>query len=131
MGPFCWAESHGSHHAAVKRVPYSRGGTPYVGAGEKLSKSSVTAGDVGLLALVGKGWRGRTDSLPSVTIVRRIKAPPAKVYAAISRPKLMRQGWGPRCRPDAQHGGGRATRRSFPHRIPITERQGSKTNRNQ
>src|SRR3977135_297621 len=36
-----------------------------------------------------------TKSLPRVTIVRRIKAPPAKVYAAITQPKLMMQWWGP------------------------------------
>src|SRR3984893_7644745 len=36
-----------------------------------------------------------TNSLPSVTIVRRIKAPPAKVWAAITQPKLMMQWWGP------------------------------------
>ncbi len=36
-----------------------------------------------------------TDSLPSVTIVRRIKAPPAKVWAAITQPDLMMQWWGP------------------------------------
>lgn len=35
-----------------------------------------------------------TDSLPSVTIVRRIKASPAKVWAAITQPDLMMQ-WGP------------------------------------
>ena len=34
-------------------------------------------------------------SLPSVTIVRKIKAPPAKVYAAITQPELMMQWWGP------------------------------------
>ena len=34
-------------------------------------------------------------NLPSVTIVRRIKAPPAKVWAAITEPKLMMQWWGP------------------------------------
>ncbi len=34
-------------------------------------------------------------SLPSVTIVRRIKAPPAKVWAAITQPKLMIQWWSP------------------------------------
>ena len=33
--------------------------------------------------------------LPSVTIVRRIKAPPAKVWAAITQPALMMQWWGP------------------------------------
>lgn len=33
--------------------------------------------------------------LPSVTIVRRIKAPPAKVYAALTDPKRMVQWWGP------------------------------------
>ena len=36
-----------------------------------------------------------TDRLPSVTIVRRIKAPPAKVWAAITQPDLMLQWWGP------------------------------------
>jgi uncharacterized protein YndB with AHSA1/START domain len=36
-----------------------------------------------------------TKSLPSVTIVRRIKAPPAKVYAALTEPKLMMRWWGP------------------------------------
>ena len=36
-----------------------------------------------------------TTSLPSVTLVRRIKAPPAKVWAAITQPKLMMQWWGP------------------------------------
>ena len=30
-----------------------------------------------------------------MTIVRRIKAAPAKVYAAITQPKLMMQWWGP------------------------------------
>jgi uncharacterized protein YndB with AHSA1/START domain len=32
---------------------------------------------------------------PSVTLVRRIKAPPARVWAAITRPDLMIQWWGP------------------------------------
>lgn len=36
-----------------------------------------------------------TDSLPSVTLVRRIKAPPARVYAAITDPAQMLQWWGP------------------------------------
>ena len=36
-----------------------------------------------------------TGSLPSVTIVRQIKAPPAKVWAAITQPELMMQWWGP------------------------------------
>lgn len=36
-----------------------------------------------------------TISLPSVTLVRRIKAPSAKVYAAITQPALMLQWWGP------------------------------------
>jgi uncharacterized protein YndB with AHSA1/START domain len=36
-----------------------------------------------------------TKSLPSVTIVRRIKASPAKVWAAITQPDLMMQWWGP------------------------------------
>lgn len=33
--------------------------------------------------------------LPSVTIVRRIKAPPARVWAAITQPELMMKWWGP------------------------------------
>lgn len=32
---------------------------------------------------------------PSLTLVRRIKAPPAKVWAAITQPDLMMQWWGP------------------------------------
>ncbi|MBV9235982.1 MAG: SRPBCC domain-containing protein [Xanthobacteraceae bacterium] len=36
-----------------------------------------------------------TVRLPSLTLVRRIKAPPAKVWAAITRPELMMQWWGP------------------------------------
>ena len=36
-----------------------------------------------------------TCQLPSVTIVRRIKAVPAKVWAAITRPEQMLQWWGP------------------------------------
>lgn len=35
------------------------------------------------------------DQLPSVTIVRRIKASPASVWAAITQPALMMQWWGP------------------------------------
>ena len=35
------------------------------------------------------------QTLPSVTIVRRIKASPAKVWAAITRPDQMIQWWGP------------------------------------
>lgn len=34
-------------------------------------------------------------TLPSVTIVRRIKASPAKVWAAITQPDLMLEWWGP------------------------------------
>lgn len=34
-------------------------------------------------------------NLPSVTLVRRIKAPPAQVWAAITQPELMLQWWGP------------------------------------
>src|ERR1700712_1257869 len=34
-------------------------------------------------------------TLPSVTIVRRIKASPARVWAAITEPGLMLQWWGP------------------------------------
>lgn len=34
-------------------------------------------------------------TLPSVTIVRRIKASPARVYAAITEPTQMIQWWGP------------------------------------
>lgn len=36
-----------------------------------------------------------TAALPSVTIVRRIKASPARVWAAITRPEQMIQWWGP------------------------------------
>jgi uncharacterized protein YndB with AHSA1/START domain len=36
-----------------------------------------------------------TKNLASVTIVRKIKATPAKVYAAITQPKLMLLWWGP------------------------------------
>jgi uncharacterized protein YndB with AHSA1/START domain len=36
-----------------------------------------------------------TDRLPSLTIVRRIKASPAKIYAAITQPDLMMRWWGP------------------------------------
>jgi len=36
-----------------------------------------------------------TDHLPSVTIVRRIKAAPAKVWAAITQTEQMLQWWGP------------------------------------
>ena len=36
-----------------------------------------------------------TENLPSVTIVRHIKASPAKVWAAITQPELMMQWWGP------------------------------------
>jgi uncharacterized protein YndB with AHSA1/START domain len=32
---------------------------------------------------------------PSLTLVRRIKAPPARVWAAITRPEQMLQWWGP------------------------------------
>jgi uncharacterized protein YndB with AHSA1/START domain len=52
-----------------------------------------------------------TKSLPSVTIVRKIKASPAKVWAAISQPKIMIQWWGPDAGPtlcaeaDVQPGG--------------------------
>lgn len=36
-----------------------------------------------------------TSGLPSVTIMRRIKAPPARVWAAITQPEQMLQWWGP------------------------------------
>jgi uncharacterized protein YndB with AHSA1/START domain len=36
-----------------------------------------------------------SKTLPSVTIVRRIKASPARVWAAITRPEQMLQWWGP------------------------------------
>jgi uncharacterized protein YndB with AHSA1/START domain len=36
-----------------------------------------------------------TDRLPSLTLVRRLKASPAKVWAAITQPALMMQWWGP------------------------------------
>lgn len=35
------------------------------------------------------------NSLPSVTIVRRIKASPARVWAAITQPEQMMQWWSP------------------------------------
>lgn len=35
-----------------------------------------------------------TKRLPSVTIVRRIRASPAKVYAALTEPAQMLQWWG-------------------------------------
>ena len=35
------------------------------------------------------------DTLPSVTIVRRIKASPARIWAAITQPDQMIQWWGP------------------------------------
>jgi uncharacterized protein YndB with AHSA1/START domain len=35
------------------------------------------------------------DRLPSLTLVRRIKAPPARVWAAITQPDLMLRWWGP------------------------------------
>jgi len=35
------------------------------------------------------------DRLPSLTIVRRLKAAPAKVWAAITQPDQMMQWWGP------------------------------------
>jgi uncharacterized protein YndB with AHSA1/START domain len=36
-----------------------------------------------------------TKSLPSVAIVRKIKASPAKIWAAITEPEQMLQWWGP------------------------------------
>lgn len=36
-----------------------------------------------------------TPHLASITIVRRIKAPPARIWAAITRPELMIRWWGP------------------------------------
>lgn len=36
-----------------------------------------------------------TDRLPSLSLVRRIKASPARVWAAITQPDLMLQWWGP------------------------------------
>ena len=52
-------------------------------------------------------------SLPSLTIVRRIKAPPAKVYAAITTARTDAAMVGSRCGPDAQRRSGRATRGRF------------------
>lgn len=52
-----------------------------------------------------------TSRLPSLTIVRRIKASPAKVFAAITRPELMMEWWCPDAGPtlsveaDARPGG--------------------------
>jgi len=50
--------------------------------------------------------------LPSVTLVRRIKAPPAKVWAAITQADLMLKWWGPDAGPTLSvvaevHPGGR------------------------
>ena len=36
-----------------------------------------------------------TSNLPSVTLVRRIEAPPARVYAALTDPAQMLRWWGP------------------------------------
>ncbi|WP_233835616.1 SRPBCC family protein [Paraburkholderia sp. ZP32-5] len=36
-----------------------------------------------------------TNEKPSLTIIRRLKAPPARVYAAWTRPELMVRWWGP------------------------------------
>lgn len=36
-----------------------------------------------------------SDPTVSLTLVRRIKAPPARVWAAITRPEQMLQWWGP------------------------------------
>jgi uncharacterized protein YndB with AHSA1/START domain len=36
-----------------------------------------------------------SNNVPSVTIVRRIKATPARVFAAITKPELMIQWWSP------------------------------------
>jgi uncharacterized protein YndB with AHSA1/START domain len=36
---------------------------------------------------------------PSLTLVRRLKAPPAKVYAAWTEPERMARWWGPGRRP--------------------------------
>jgi len=37
----------------------------------------------------------KTSPLLSVTIIRKIKAPPAKVYAALTQPEQMLLWWGP------------------------------------
>ena len=50
-------------------------------------------GTVILLVLAVELYAGMMGSL--VTIVRRIKAPPAKVWAALTQLKLMMQWWGP------------------------------------
>ena len=68
-----------------------------------------------------------TKSLPSVTIVRRIKAPPAKIYAALTQPKLMMQWWGPDAGPtlsaeaDVRPGG------RFSIISPLAERRGAQS----
>jgi uncharacterized protein YndB with AHSA1/START domain len=36
-----------------------------------------------------------TDNLPSVTIVRKFKASPARIYAALTEPSQMLQWWSP------------------------------------
>jgi uncharacterized protein YndB with AHSA1/START domain len=37
----------------------------------------------------------KQDGLPSVTLIRRIKEPPARIWAAITRPDQMMRWWGP------------------------------------
>jgi uncharacterized protein YndB with AHSA1/START domain len=52
-----------------------------------------------------------TKQMPSLTLVRRIKASPAKVFAALTQPELMVRWWGPDAGPtlsaeaDVQPGG--------------------------
>jgi uncharacterized protein YndB with AHSA1/START domain len=53
-----------------------------------------------------------SEEKPSLAIVRRLKAPPARVYAAWTRPELMVRWWGPDAGPvlsaeaDPRVGGG-------------------------
>ncbi|CAD6546154.1 SRPBCC family protein [Paraburkholderia metrosideri] len=53
-----------------------------------------------------------SEEKPSLTIVRHLKAPPARVYAAWTRPELMARWWGPDAGPvlsaeaDPRVGGG-------------------------
>lgn len=52
-----------------------------------------------------------TDSSTSLSLVRRMRADPAKVYAALTRPELMLRWWGPDAGPtlsaeaDVRNGG--------------------------
>lgn len=64
-----------------------------------------------------------TTSLPSVTIVRRIKAPPAKVYAALTDPEQMVLWWGPDAGPTLSAEADVRPGRPSERRLPLAERR--------